>query len=50
MEGQKRSKLKVVGERMQMLGGNRKEDATANPDELATVATAGSSIEVGAPF
>ena len=39
-DGQKRSKLKVVGERMQMLGSNKKSAKPANADDNGEVAAA----------
>ena len=39
-DGQKRSKLKVVGERMQMLGSNKKPAKPANADDNGEVAAA----------
>ena len=46
-DGQKRSKLKVVGERMQMLG---KRGAAANGQQTQPVAAASGNNEDDAPF
>ena len=47
-DGQKRSKLKVVGERMQMLGGQSKKSADTEQPALAVANTDGADDDV--PF
>ena len=47
-DGQKRSKLKVVGERMQMLGGQSKKSADTEQPALAVANTDGPDDDV--PF
>jgi single-strand DNA-binding protein len=51
-DGQKRSKLKVVGERMQMLGSNKKPAKPANADDNGEVvaAVAGGNGDDNIPF
>ena len=46
-DGQKRSKLKVVGERMHMLG---KSPSRRNEDEVSQAATVGSDAQDDIPF
>jgi single-strand DNA-binding protein len=46
-DGQKRSKLRVVGERMQMLG---KSPSRRDEDEVSKVATVGSNDDDETPF
>ena len=46
-DGQKRSKLRVVGERMQMLG---KKPSQRDEDELSQSAQVGSNAEDDIPF
>ena len=55
IDGQKRSKLRVVGGRMQMLGGTNKEAsppaaAASQADFGSTVATVGGPTEEDIPF
>ncbi len=54
-DGQKRSKLKVVGERMQMLGKPKTDSSTADQNDVAAGATDDTPVatgvtEEGVPF